>query len=89
MSKRILIISRSFYPENSPRANRTTELAKEFARQGHIVTILTPRKEAVHASFEKEYDVEIKDLGRPHWKNPDFGKSKWGYLLGLYTDSFH
>ena len=33
--KRILIVSRSFYPDNSPRAFRTAELSKEFARQGH------------------------------------------------------
>ena len=53
---------------NSPRSFRTTELAKEFARQGHEVAVLTPRKEAVHADFEKKYGVSIKDLGKPAWK---------------------
>ncbi len=81
MKKKILIVSRSFYPENSPRANRTTELAKEFARQEHGVTILTPKKEAVHAIFEKEYNVKIQNLGTPRWKSPDFGKTKVGYFL--------
>jgi len=31
--KRILIVTRAFYPGNSPRANRATELAKELSRQ--------------------------------------------------------
>lgn len=39
-SKKILIISRTFYPENSPRSFRTTELAKELARQGNNLLIL-------------------------------------------------
>lgn len=81
MKKKILIVSRSFYPQNSPRANRTTELAKEFIRQGQEVTILTPKKESVHTFFEKEYNVRIKDMGTPRWKSPDFGKSKLGYFL--------
>ena len=32
--KRILIVAFSFYPIISPRSFRTTELAKELARQG-------------------------------------------------------
>lgn len=38
---KILLISQSFYPKKSPRSYRTTELAKEFHRQGHDVTILS------------------------------------------------
>ena len=64
--KKILIVSNFFYPENTPRAFRTTELAKEFARQGHDVTVLTP-KINVHYDFEKEYHISIKDLGQPKW----------------------
>lgn len=30
----ILIVSGSFYPQNTPRSFRTTELAKEFGRLG-------------------------------------------------------
>ena len=61
--KKILIVGRSFYPMNSPRAFRTTELVKEFARQGHDVTLLTLKNSAVHPDFEKEHGVTIKDLG--------------------------
>jgi len=62
--KNILIVSRSFYPENSPRSFRTTELVKEFARQGNEVTLLTPKDEEFHVPFEKEFGITIKDLGR-------------------------
>jgi hypothetical protein len=61
--KKILIVSRSFYPMNSPRSLRTTELVKEFARQGHEVTLLTIKNDEVHIPFEEEHDVTIKDLG--------------------------
>lgn len=66
--KKILIVSRSFYPINSPRAFRTTELAKEFARQGHQVTVITPRDELIHAEFEQQFNLTIKDLGKPKWQ---------------------
>jgi hypothetical protein len=62
--KRILIISRAFYPDISPRSFRATELAKEFARQGHEVVVLTIRDEMHHEWFEKEHHVQIKTFGR-------------------------
>lgn len=61
--KNILIVSSSFYPANSPRSFRTTELVKEFARQGHEVTLLTIKDDEYHIPFEEEYGVTIKDLG--------------------------
>ncbi|MDD2635908.1 MAG: glycosyltransferase [Bacteroidales bacterium] len=78
--KKILIVCSGFYPDNSPRAHRAAELVKEFSRQGHEVTVLTPKK-PVHLAFEKEHQVQIKDLGKPKWKVPDFGGSKLGYIL--------
>lgn len=60
---KILIVSRSFYPMQSPRSLRTTELVKEFARLGHDVTLLTVKDDDVHEPFEKEYGITIKDLG--------------------------
>lgn len=61
--KKILIVSRSFYPMNSPRSFRTTELVKEFARQGHEVTLLTVKNDEHHTQFENEFGVTINDLG--------------------------
>src|SRR5699024_9270407 len=60
--KKIIIISRSFYPEQSPRSFRTTELVKGFARQGHEVTLVTLKKGDIHSQFEKENGIIIKDL---------------------------
>lgn len=84
--KKILIVCQAFYPSNSPRSHRATELAKEFALQGHEVTVLMPKDLKVHSTFEKEHQVTIKDLGLLRWKSPDFGKSKFGYFL---TRSFY
>lgn len=61
--KKILIVSRSFYPMNTPRSFRTTELVKEFARKGHDVTLLTIKNDEFHIPFEKEFGVTVKDMG--------------------------
>lgn len=39
---KILIVSGCFYPEVTPRAFRTTELACELSRRGHDVTVIAP-----------------------------------------------
>lgn len=79
-SKSILIVSRDFFPVNSPRSFRATELAIELNRQGHSVTVLTPRHD-VHQSFAEEHKIELKDLGTLKWKEiPLKGK---GALLML------
>jgi hypothetical protein len=78
--KKILIVSRSFYPENSPRSFRTTELVKEFARQGHDVTLYTIKRDDIHPDFERGYGVKIKNLGPLKFSeinpNQDFGISR-------------
>ena len=66
--KNILIVSQAFFPENSPRSFRATELAKEFARLGHEVTVITPRNQSMHPGFEKEYGVLINHMGNYTWK---------------------
>ena len=63
---RILIVARAFYPANSPRAHRATELAKEFCRQGHDVSVLT-QKHLDQADLETKYGLRIEDLGEPAW----------------------
>ena len=62
--KKILIISGSFYPQNSPRSFRTTELAKEYSRLGHEVVVYIPNKSEIHEQFEIDYGVEINNLGK-------------------------
>jgi hypothetical protein len=62
--KKILIVSSAFYPENSPRSFRTTELVKELCRQGHAVTLYTIKKDEFHLPIEREFGVTIKDMGK-------------------------
>ena len=63
-SKKVLVVSTAFYPENSPRSFRTTELVKELCKQGHDVTLYTLKNDEFHLPIEKEIGVKIKDLGK-------------------------
>uniref|UniRef100_A0A832D334 Glycosyltransferase subfamily 4-like N-terminal domain-containing protein n=1 Tax=Ignavibacterium album TaxID=591197 RepID=A0A832D334_9BACT len=74
--KKILIVCRGFYPMNSPRSFRATELAKEFARQGHDVTVLTPKNYEVHPKLEEKFGFKIKDLGQPKFPDIKISKNK-------------
>lgn len=62
MKKKILIVSASFEPEISPRSFRTTELAKELARKGHQVTVLTRYLEEHHAKITQGYGIKFLAL---------------------------
>lgn len=78
---KILIVSHFFYPENTPRAFRTTELANEFARQGHEVKIITHFNSDVHPKLEKEYGYKIIDLGKPKFKSIKLEGNKFSFYL--------
>lgn len=81
--KKILIVSRSFYPMNSPRAFRTTELVKEFSRQGHDVTLLTVKNNEDHIPFEEKYGVTIKNMGPLRYPKIGWaGRNRISYLSG-------
>ena len=67
--KKILIVSASFYPMISPRSFRTTELAKEFARQGHEVVVYIPFKDFDYSDFAKKYNIQFKNLGILRFKS--------------------
>lgn len=62
--KKILIVCRGLYPMITPRSFRATELAKEFGRQGHEVTVLTIKNYEAHPEFEKQWNIKIRDLGK-------------------------
>lgn len=62
MKKKILLITKSFYPVSGPRSTRATELVKALAANGCLVKVLTPYN-AHHAKFSEEYHIEIEDLG--------------------------
>lgn len=66
--KKILIVSRSFYPVIAPRAFRATELAKELVRQGHDVTVLTHKHDCDYSEFSNNYNIVIKDFVFGKWR---------------------
>ena len=61
----ILLVSGSFYPDNSPRSFRTTELAKEFSRRGQNVTVIIPKNNYDYSEFLKDYPITIKYYQKP------------------------
>lgn len=64
MSK-ILIISKAFFPDISPRANRTTQLALEMVRQGNDVTVMMPEFDSKYYNeYTKNTGVKFKSLGK-------------------------
>ncbi len=85
-SKKILIISRTFYPENSPRSFRTTELAKELARQGNNVTVLLPGnvKSSEMLDFAKQNTINLEFYKPLVWKGLKRSKlfGDWSRKLG-------
>lgn len=69
MSKKILIVSNAFYPENSPRSFRTMELAKELVRKGNEVTVITHPREGT-TTFCENFGIQFKSLGNLTWPEP-------------------
>ena len=65
--KKILIVTHGFYPAQSPRSFRATELAKEFCRQGHQVTVMAPFREGTD-KLAQEYGFQYKSLGILNWR---------------------
>ncbi|KYP15124.1 glycosyltransferase [Flavihumibacter sp. CACIAM 22H1] len=93
-AKRICIVAKGFFPENTPRSFRATELAKQFAREGHQVTVYTNDKEYDYTAFEREYNVSVLSYGKLRFKPlrsngiPVLGelKRKLGRLLFMLVD---
>jgi hypothetical protein len=61
--KNIVIISRTLMPSQAPRSQRTTELAKEFARLGHDVTVYAVLGNHDYSKFEKTYNLKVRNIG--------------------------
>lgn len=57
---KILIISGDFYPNNSPRAFRTTELVKRFCKLGYEITVYIPDYGCDLSAFIKEYPITVR-----------------------------
>lgn len=91
---KVVIISQNCYPYIGPRANRATELAKEFARQGHNVNLYALLGDCNYDVFSSETKVSVRNLGvskyglednAQHKKRNVFFKA-FERLLGRYFD---
>jgi len=58
-TKKILINTYHFYPDITPRAFRAFELTKEFARQGHEVTVLLPKSDYDYSNVCQKYNFSV------------------------------
>ena len=63
--KKILLVSSAFYPEISPRSFRATELAKEFCRKGHDVTVISKFREYDYTDIIKEFRMDFRMWSKP------------------------
>lgn len=73
---KIVIISQVLYPALSPRSHRTTQLAIEFARQGHDVTVYGLLGNYDYSEFVSRTNIKVKTLGKSILGNTDTtGKS--------------
>lgn len=77
----ILIISGFFYPTNTPRSFRTTELAKELCRQGHNITVCVPRNDYDYSDFLNLHHINLDFLDIGEDKKISFNGSKIVVLL--------
>lgn len=77
--KKILIVGRTFFPEQSPRSFRTTELAIELARLGHHVTVILPHnlKTGIESKFQNSHGIVFIYYGPLEWKAFEKSKNKW------------
>ncbi|MCP4694718.1 MAG: glycosyltransferase family 4 protein [Desulfobacterales bacterium] len=56
MKKKILIVSYHFWPEQTPRAFRAYELARELLRRDHEVTVVT-KKVSVDRNLDQAFNI--------------------------------
>lgn len=81
---KIVIISQNCYPWLSPRAHRTTELAKELARRGHQVIVYALLGEYDYSNIQNKTGINFKNLGNSHFGITDnLGNSNRNFIYRL------
>ena len=81
MERKILLVSSAFYPEISPRSYRVTELAKEFSRQGHKVTLITKLRNHDYSLFLNAFPITLKMLNRPLFRSiPEINRMPFSFI---------
>lgn len=79
--RKILLVSNGFFPEISPRSYRVTELAKEFCRQGHEVTVISKYREHDYTDFLQQHSIKLKMWSKSILKPVPSSSNRLGGLL--------
>ncbi|SMO50020.1 hypothetical protein SAMN06265379_10238 [Saccharicrinis carchari] len=83
--KKILLVSNGFYPEISPRSYRVTELAKEYCRQGHEVTVITKYRNHNYSKFLNQHPIRLKMWGKSLKPVPSFSNRLGALFSSILT----
>lgn len=84
--RKILLVSNGFYPEISPRSYRATELAKEFCRQGHEVTLVSKFRDHDYFEFINKYGIIFKMWGKSRFPSVhDFKHKPFSFFSRFLT----
>jgi hypothetical protein len=86
--KRIIVICNSFWPDVSPRSFRATELVREFARQGHDVTVFKPNTSEQQHKFASDNNFNISDIGTFSKAPLMHSNGRLAKLIGRYVNRF-
>ncbi len=84
--KNILLVSNAFFPEISPRSYRATELAKEFSRQGHNVTVITKFRDHDYTAFLEKNKMRLEMWKKPVFPDvPKFNRQPLAFISRLFS----
>lgn len=86
---KIVLISRFFYPLLSPRSFRTTELAKEFVRKGHDVTVYAVLGDTDYSDFIRKTGVKVKPINMCLSTSNSDGKCRYNIVDKILYHSLH
>ena len=81
--KKIGIVSYSFYPNNSPRAFRAFELAKEFSKKGHNVTVYISKFDYNFNEIEEKYGFKVQKIESGYFLNKDSKKQRYNSFKNM------
>ncbi len=85
---KIVIIGRTIYPLLSPRAFRATELAKEFARIGHDVTLYGVLGDFNYSEFTEQTGVKVKPIRMHLATDNSDGKVRYNFFDKIAYHAF-
>ena len=86
---KILLISGAFYPSNTPRSFRATELVKRFCKLGHDVTVYIPHNDNDLSTFLNKYPIRLETYKKQTLKvsgRVGIVRRIWNRVLGQFFE---